>query len=288
MQILKLTFNQIKMKKNISTIIAIIVVNMMVQAQESPEIWMSYDLMPKKGMVKQFEAAVAKKNKKFNTTPETAIFTFKYMDGENQGKYQRVMGYKDWDFFNNQQQGYSAQQKYWAENVDQFVENQTGWKVWSRSLNHSHNWTATTTFKHMYVWRRFIKPGHEADVYNFLDRGAKVIASAFIDFGFDVKVGPLFQTPTEAAEDAMKGGFDIIGISTQAAGHKTLAPQLIQELEKRKGQNILVICGGVIPQKDHKFLEDSGVSAIFGPGTNIPKAADEIIQLLFNKKGRNH
>ena len=77
-------------------------------------------------------------------------------------------------------------------------------------------------------------------------------------------------------------------ISTQAAGHKTLAPQLIQELEKRNGQNILVICGGVIPQKDHKFLEDSGVSAIFGPGTNIPKAADEIIQLLFNKKGRNH
>ena len=120
------------------------------------------------------------------------------------------------------------------------------------------------------------------------DRGAKVIASAFIDFGFDVKVGPLFQTPSEAAEDAMKGGFDIIGISTQAAGHKTLAPQLIQELEKRNGQNILVICGGVIPQKDHKFLEESGVSAIFGPGTNIPKAADEIIQLLFNKKGRNH
>ena len=120
------------------------------------------------------------------------------------------------------------------------------------------------------------------------DRGAKVIASAFIDFGFDVKVGPLFQTPTEAAKDALKGDFDIIGISTQAAGHKTLAPQLVQELEKRNGQNILVICGGVIPQKDHKFLEDSGVSAIFGPGTNIPKAADEIIQLLFNKKGRNH
>ena len=120
------------------------------------------------------------------------------------------------------------------------------------------------------------------------DRGAKVIASAFIDFGFDVKVGPLFQTPSEAAEDALEGNFDIIGISTQAAGHKTLAPQLVQELEKRNGQNILVICGGVIPQQDHKFLKDSGVSAIFGPGTNIPKAADEIIQLLFNAKGRNH
>jgi len=120
------------------------------------------------------------------------------------------------------------------------------------------------------------------------DRGAKVIASAFIDFGFDVKVGPLFQTPSEAAEDALNGKFDIIGISTQAAGHKTLAPQLIEELEKRDGQDMLVICGGVIPHQDHKFLKDSGVSAIFGPGTNIPRAADEIIQLLFNKKGRNH
>ena len=120
------------------------------------------------------------------------------------------------------------------------------------------------------------------------DRGAKVIASAFIDFGFDVKVGPLFQTPSEAAEDALNGKFDIIGISTQAAGHKTLAPQLIEELEKRDGQDMLVICGGVIPHQDHKFLKDSGVSAIFGPGTNIPRAANEIIQLLFNKKGRNH
>ena len=99
------------MKKTISMIIAIIAFNMMIQAQEGPEIWMSYDLMPKKGMVKQFEAAAEKKNKKFNNTAETAIFTFKYMDGENQGKYQRVMGYKDWDFFNNQQQGDNAQQK---------------------------------------------------------------------------------------------------------------------------------------------------------------------------------
>ena len=85
----------------------------------------------------------------------------------------------------------------------------------------------------------------------------------------------------------MNGKFDIIGISTQAAGHKTLAPQLIEELEKRDGQDMLVICGGVIPHQDHKFLKDS-VSAIFGPGTNIPRAANEIIQLLFNKKGRNH
>ena len=91
------------------------------------------------------------------------------------------------------------------------------------------------------------------------DRGAKVIASAFIDFGFDVKVGPLFQTPSEAAEDALNGKFDIIGISTQAAGHKTLAPQLIEELEKRDGQDMLVICGGVIPHQDHKFLKDQGL-----------------------------
>ena len=120
------------------------------------------------------------------------------------------------------------------------------------------------------------------------DRGQKVVGSALADIGFDVNVGPLFQTPSEAAEDALNGKFDIIGISTQAAGHKTLAPQLIEELEKRDGQDMLVICGGVIPHQDHKFLKDSGVSAIFGPGTNIPRAADEIIQLLFNKKGRNH
>ena len=120
------------------------------------------------------------------------------------------------------------------------------------------------------------------------DRGAKVIASAFLDFGYDVTVGPLFQTPSEAAADAVKSEVDIIGISTQAAAHKTLAPQLITELKKLKAENILVVCGGVIPQKDHEFLINAGVNAIFGPGTNIPKAAEEIIQLLFNKRGRNY
>jgi methylmalonyl-CoA mutase len=120
------------------------------------------------------------------------------------------------------------------------------------------------------------------------DRGAKVIASAFMDFGFQVDVGPLFQTPEEAALDAVKFDVDVIGISTQAAAHKTLAPQLISELQKIKAKNILIVCGGVIPQKDHGFLIDAGVNAIFGPGTNIPKAAEEIIQLLFNQRGRNY
>ena len=115
-----------------------------------------------------------------------------------------------------------------------------------------------------------------------------VIASAFLDLGYDVTVGPLFQTPAEAAADAVKSEVDIIGISTQAAAHKTLAPQLISELKKLKAENILVVCGGVIPQKDHEFLINAGVNAIFGPGTNIPKAAEEIIQLLFNKRGRNY
>ena len=120
------------------------------------------------------------------------------------------------------------------------------------------------------------------------DRGAKVIASAFLDFGFEVTVGPLFQTPSEAAEDAVKSDVDIVGISTQAAAHKTLAPQLIAELKRLKAKNILVVCGGVIPHKDHGFLKTAGVDAIFGPGTNIPRAAEEIIQLLFNQRGRNY
>ena len=114
-----------------------------------------------------------------------------------------------------------------------------------------------------------------------------MLGGCFI-FGFDVDVGPLFQTPEEAAQDAIDNDVHVIGISSQAAGHKTLAPALIRILKERDAEDIIVICGGVIPQQDHKFLKDSGVSAIFGPGTNIPKAADEIIQLLFNAKGRNH
>ncbi len=112
------------------------------------------------------------------------------------------------------------------------------------------------------------------------DRGAKVIATAFADVGFDVDVGPLFQTPEEAARQAVENDVHLIGISSQAAGHKTLVPQVIEALREQGADDILVVCGGVIPPKDYAMLTEAGVSAIFGPGTNIPKAAHEVIQLL--------
>ncbi|MDO9640088.1 MAG: methylmalonyl-CoA mutase [Pseudotabrizicola sp.] len=112
------------------------------------------------------------------------------------------------------------------------------------------------------------------------DRGAKVIATAFADIGFDVDVGPLFQTPEEAAQDAVDNDVHVIGISSQAAGHKTLAPKLVQALNAAGAGDILVICGGVIPQQDYQFLYDNGVKAIFGPGTNIPSAAKDILNLI--------
>ena len=116
------------------------------------------------------------------------------------------------------------------------------------------------------------------------DRGAKVIATAFADIGFDVDVGPLFQTPEEAANDAIDNDVHIIGISSQAAGHKTLAQKMIEALKSKGAEEIIVICGGVIPQQDYKFLYDSGVKAIFGPGTNIPTAASEILKLISANK----
>ena len=112
------------------------------------------------------------------------------------------------------------------------------------------------------------------------DRGAKVIATAFADIGFDVDVGPLFQTPEEAAQDAIDNDVHVIGVSSQAAGHKTLAPKLIEALKAQGAGDILVICGGVIPQQDYDFLYRSGVKAIFGPGTNIPEAAKNILDLI--------
>ena len=112
------------------------------------------------------------------------------------------------------------------------------------------------------------------------DRGAKVIATAFADIGFDVDVGPLFQTPDEAAQDAVDNDVHVVGISSQAAGHKTLAPQLIRALKDKGADEIIVICGGVIPQQDYDFLRQAGVAAIFGPGTNIPVAAREILDIV--------
>ena len=117
------------------------------------------------------------------------------------------------------------------------------------------------------------------------DRGAKVIATAFADIGFDVDVGPLFQTPDEAAQDAIDNDVHVIGISSQAAGHKTLAPQLIDALRAKDAGDIIVICGGVIPQQDYDFLKTAGVKAIFGPGTNIPEAAQDILRLIREARG---
>ena len=112
------------------------------------------------------------------------------------------------------------------------------------------------------------------------DRGAKVIATAFADIGFDVDVGPLFQSPEEAAQDAIDNDVHVVGISSQAAGHKTLAPKLIAALREAGAGEIIVICGGVIPQQDYDFLKAAGVAAIFGPGTNIPAAAADILSLI--------
>ncbi|MCH9785347.1 MAG: methylmalonyl-CoA mutase, partial [Gammaproteobacteria bacterium] len=112
------------------------------------------------------------------------------------------------------------------------------------------------------------------------DRGAKVIATAFADLGFDVDVGPMFQTPEEAAQQAIENDVHVVGVSSQAAGHKTLVPSLITALQAAGAGEILVICGGVIPPKDYDMLTAAGVSAIFGPGTNIPVAAAEVLSLI--------
>jgi methylmalonyl-CoA mutase len=116
------------------------------------------------------------------------------------------------------------------------------------------------------------------------DRGAKIIASAFADIGFDVDVGPLFQTPEEAARQAIENDVHVIGVSSQAAGHKTLVPQLIAALKAAKVDDILVVCGGVIPPQDYEFLQAAGVAAVYGPGTNIPLAASEILRLIRRRR----
>ncbi|WP_225773717.1 methylmalonyl-CoA mutase [Inquilinus sp. Marseille-Q2685] len=112
------------------------------------------------------------------------------------------------------------------------------------------------------------------------DRGAKVIATAFADIGFDVDIGPLFQTPEEAARQAIENDVHVVGVSSQAAGHLTLVPQLLQALKAEGAGDILVVCGGVIPPQDYETLLAAGVSAVYGPGTNIPQAAGEILALI--------
>ena len=112
------------------------------------------------------------------------------------------------------------------------------------------------------------------------DRGAKVIATAFADMGFDVDIGPLFQTPEEAAKQAIENDVHVLGVSTQAAAHKTLVPMLIEALKEQNAENILIVCGGIIPEHDIPELKSMGVGAVFGPGTNIAKAALQVLDLI--------
>ena len=112
------------------------------------------------------------------------------------------------------------------------------------------------------------------------DRGAKVVSTGYADIGFDVDIGPLFQTPAEAAKQAVENDVHVLGVSSLAAGHKTLIPELISELKKLGREDIMVIAGGVIPPQDYHILYDAGVAAIFGPGTSVSKAAKQILVIL--------
>jgi methylmalonyl-CoA mutase len=117
------------------------------------------------------------------------------------------------------------------------------------------------------------------------DRGMKVIATAFADLGFDVDIGPLFQTPEEAAQQALDADVHAVGVSSQAAGHRTLVPQLIEALRQKGAPEIAVVVGGIVPPRDYAFLRECGVAGIFGPGTAIPKAAREVLQVVRTRRG---
>ncbi len=112
------------------------------------------------------------------------------------------------------------------------------------------------------------------------DRGAKVVATAFADVGFDIDLSPMFSTPAEVAKQAIENDVHVVGCSSQAAGHKTLVPELIEELRKQGADDILVVAGGVIPKQDYDFLYERGVAAIFGPGTKIPVSAREVLEKI--------
>lgn len=116
------------------------------------------------------------------------------------------------------------------------------------------------------------------------DRGAKVVATGYADIGFDVDMGPLFQTPAEAARQAVENDVHILGVSSLAAGHKTLVPQVMEEMKKLGREDIMVIVGGVIPHQDYQFLYDAGVVAIFGPGTRIADAGIKMLELLIEAR----
>jgi methylmalonyl-CoA mutase len=114
------------------------------------------------------------------------------------------------------------------------------------------------------------------------DRGAKVVATGYADVGFDVDIGPLFQTPIEAAQQAVENDVHVLGVSSLAAGHKTLVPQVIDELHKMGRPDIMVVVGGVIPAQDYQFLFDAGAVAVFGPGTKISDAAIKMLEILID------
>ena len=118
------------------------------------------------------------------------------------------------------------------------------------------------------------------------DRGAKLIATAFADAGFDVDVGPLFQTPAEVARQAVENDVHAVGVSTQAAGHLTLVPELVAELRKAGAGDVAVVCGGVIPAQDYPTLEAAGVAAVFGPGTPVPVSAAKVIEVIEARRAR--
>ena len=115
------------------------------------------------------------------------------------------------------------------------------------------------------------------------DRGAKVIATGLADLGFDVDIGPMFQTPEEAAKEAVENDVHVIGVSSQAAGHKPLVPELVSALKNLGGEHIRIVVGGIIPSQDYEFLRKAGCSAIFGPGTPIPECAEKIMTFLEGK-----
>ncbi|PJN91459.1 cobalamin-dependent protein, partial [Bacillus sp. mrc49] len=117
------------------------------------------------------------------------------------------------------------------------------------------------------------------------DRGAKVVGTGFADLGYDVDIGPLFQTPEETALQAVENDVHVVGMSSLAAGHKTLLPQLMAELKKLGREDIIVIVGGVIPAQDYEYLMENGASAIFGPGTVIPQAAKKVLFEIYRRLG---
>ena len=119
------------------------------------------------------------------------------------------------------------------------------------------------------------------------DRGAKVIATAYADFGFEVEIGALFQTPAEVVRQAVDNDVHLVGISTQAGGHKTLVPQVVEGLKQEGAENVVVICGGVVPPDDIRVLEDQGVSAVYGPGTRILDTIPQVLDMIENSLHSN-